>query len=387
MSRMNTAISKQGPLKSAFSAALIIAIGMGFGRFAFTAVYPHMIAEGILSLHSASIAASANYAGYLFGALFAIKIQSQHSYATSVFATIGTTLCLILLAYVDSASVIIFIRGLAGVLSAFAMVSASLWLLQQQKQSHQAPILYAGVGLGITLSAELLVFGTQLGWQSKSLWLFLGASSLILGLVAIAGLSRAQPRSAFESNLSHSYVKAPKAIALIMIYALAGFGYIITATYLPLLVKQALPNIEAAHIWAIFGLGAIPSCFFWHYLHDRLGTRVALSSNLGLQAIGVVLPIIIPTAWGYLLSALLVGGTFMGTVTIAMPVAQRITRQSKTNLIAIMTVVYGLGQIIGPIIANTLFSMYHTLDSSLITAATALLIATLISLKSAESIH
>lgn len=384
---MNTAISKQGPLKSAFSAALIMAIGMGFGRFAFTAVYPHMIAEGILSLHSASIAASANYAGYLFGALFAIKIQSQHSYATSVFATIGTTLCLILLAYVDSASMIIFIRGLAGVLSAFAMVSASLWLLEQQKQSHQAPILYAGVGLGIALSAELLVFGKQLGWQSKSLWLFLGASSLILGLVAIAGLSRAQPRSAFESKLSHSYAKTPKAISLIMIYALAGFGYIITATYLPLLVKQALPNIEAAHIWAIFGLGAIPSCFFWHYLHDRLGTRVALSSNLGLQAIGVVLPIIIPTAWGYLLSALLVGGTFMGTVTIAMPVAQRITKQSKSNLIAIMTVVYGLGQIIGPITANALFTIYHTLNSSLITAATALLIATLMSLKSTKTIH
>ncbi|MCU4367195.1 YbfB/YjiJ family MFS transporter [Acinetobacter courvalinii] len=384
---MNTAISKQGPLKSAFSAALVMAIGMGFGRFAFTAVYPHMIAEGILSLHSASIAASANYAGYLFGALFAIKIQSQHSYANSVFATIGTTLCLILLAYVNSASVIIFIRGLAGILSAFAMVSASLWLLQQQKQPHQAPILYAGVGLGIALSAELLVFGTQLGWQSKSLWLFLGASSLILGLVAIAGLSRAQPQPAFESNLSHSYAKAPKAIALIMIYALAGFGYIITATYLPLLVKQALPNIEAAHIWAIFGLGAIPSCFFWHYLHDRLGTRVALSSNLGLQAIGVVLPIIIPTAWGYLLSALLVGGTFMGTVTIAMPVAQRITRQSQSNLIAIMTVVYGLGQIIGPITANALFTIYHTLNSSLITAATALLIATLISLKSTKTIH
>lgn len=384
---MNTAISKQGPLKSALSAALIMAIGMGFGRFAFTAVYPHMIAEGILNLHSASIAASANYAGYLFGALFAIKIQSQHSYATSVFATIGTTLCLILLDYVDSASVIIFIRGLAGVLSAFAMVSASLWLLEQQKQPHQAPILYAGVGLGIALSAELLVFGTQLGWQSKNLWLLLGLSSLILGLVAIAGLSRARPQPAFESNLSHSYAKTPKAISLIMIYALAGFGYIITATYLPLLVKQALPNIEAAHIWAIFGLGAIPSCFFWHYLHDRLGTRVALSSNLGLQAIGVVLPMILPTAWGYLLSALLVGGTFMGTVTIAMPVAQRITRQSKSNLIAIMTVVYGLGQIIGPIIANTLFSMYHTLDSSLITAATALLIATLISLKSTKTIH
>ncbi|ENX41205.1 YbfB/YjiJ family MFS transporter [Acinetobacter sp. NIPH 2100] len=371
-------------LQSAICAALIMAIGMGFGRFAFTAVYPHMIEEGILSLHSASVAASANYAGYLFGALFAIKIQSQHSYFSCVLATVGTAFCLILLAYVDVNSIIIFIRALAGVFSALAMISASLWLLEQQKQAHQAPILYAGVGLGIALSAELLTFGSQLGWQSKSLWLLLGLSSFVLGFAALVGLSRAQPRQVVELHLSHTNTKLPKAVALILIYALAGFGYIITATYLPLLVKQALPNIDAAHIWAIFGLGAIPSCFFWHYLHHRLGTRVALSSNLGLQAVGVVLPIMLPTALGYLLSALLVGGTFMGTVTIAMPVAQRIARQSKNNLIAIMTVVYGLGQIIGPITANALFTIYHTLNSSLITAATALLIATLISLKSVK---
>lgn len=374
----------QQTFQSAFSAALIMAIGMGFGRFAFTAVYPHMIEEGILNLHSASVAASANYAGYLFGALFAIKIQSQHSYLSCVLATIGTAFCLILLAYVDVNSIIIFIRALAGVFSALAMISASLWLLEQQKQAHQAPILYAGVGLGIALSAELLTFGSQLGWQSKSLWLLLGLSSFILGFAAIVGLSRAQPRQVVESHLSHTNTKLPKAVALILIYTLAGFGYIITATYLPLLVKQALPNIDAAHIWAIFGLGAIPSCFFWHYLHGRLGTRVALSSNLGLQAVGVILPIMLPTALGYLLSALLVGGTFMGTVTIAMPVAQRIAGQSKSNLIAIMTVVYGLGQIIGPITANALFTIYHTLNSSLITAATALLIATLISLKSVK---
>ncbi|MCH7313287.1 YbfB/YjiJ family MFS transporter [Acinetobacter sp. ANC 3882] len=371
-------------LQSAICAALIMAIGMGFGRFAFTAIYPHMIEEGILSLHSASVAASANYAGYLFGALFAIKIQSQHSYLSCVLATIGTAFCLILLAYVDVNSIVIFIRALAGVFSALAMISASLWLLEQQKQAHQAPILYAGVGLGIALSAELLTFGSQLGSQSKSLWLLLGLSSFVLGFAAIVGLSRAQPRQVLESHVSHTNAKLPKAIPLILIYALTGFGYIITATYLPLLVKQALPNIDAAHIWAIFGLGAIPSCFFWHDLHHRLGTRIALSSNLGLQAVGVVLPIMLPTALGYLLSALLVGGTFMGTVTIAMPVAQRIASQSKNNLIAIMTVVYGLGQIIGPITANALFTIYHTLNSSLITAATALLIATLISLKSVK---
>ncbi|OBY73020.1 YbfB/YjiJ family MFS transporter [Acinetobacter gyllenbergii] len=369
-------------LQSAICAALIMAIGMGFGRFAFTAVYPHMIDEGIINLQHASLAASANYAGYLFGALFAIKIKSQQSYLGSIIATLGTVVCLILLSCIDTIGLIILIRGLAGVFSAFAMVSASLWLLEQQKQTHQAPILYAGVGLGIALSAELLVFGTHLSWHSKILWLLLGLSSLVFSCIAMFGLSQAQqPNAVSTQQILSTNRKAPHAYALILIYALAGFGYIITATYLPLLVKQALPNIDAAQIWAIFGLGAIPSCFFWHYLHDRLGTRIALSSNLGVQAVGVVLPIILPTALGYLLSALLVGGTFMGTVTIAMPVAQRIARQAQSNLIALMTVVYGLGQIIGPMLSNVLFSIYHTLNSSLLAACSALLIATAISLK------
>ncbi|WP_332605033.1 YbfB/YjiJ family MFS transporter [Acinetobacter sp. ESBL14] len=368
-------------LQAAISAALIMAIGMGFGRFAFTAVYPHMIDEGIINLPQASLAASANYAGYLFGALFAIKIKSQQSYLSSIVATVGTVVCLILLAYINTINQIILIRGLAGIFSAFAMVSASIWLLEQQKKTHQAPILYAGVGLGIALSAELLVFGTHLSWHSKILWLLLGISSLVLGCIAMFGLSRAQPNAVSAQNTFNTNRKIPHAYALILIYALAGFGYIITATYLPLLVKQALPNIDAAQIWAIFGLGAIPSCFFWHYLHDRLGIRIALSSNLGVQAVGVVLPIILPTALGYLLSALLVGGTFMGTVTIAMPVAQRIARQAQNNLIALMTVVYGLGQIIGPMVSNALFSIYHTLNSSLLAACSALLIATAISLK------
>ncbi|MCH7378766.1 MULTISPECIES: YbfB/YjiJ family MFS transporter [Acinetobacter] len=374
-------------LQSAISAALIMAIGMGFGRFAFTAVYPHMIDEGIINLQHASLAASANYAGYLLGALFAIKMKSQQSYLGSIIATVGTVFCLILLSCINTIGLIILTRGLAGIFSAFAMVSASLWLLEQQKQTQQPPILYAGVGLGIALSAELLVFGTHLSWHSKMLWLSLGLSSLVLGCIAMFGLSQAQPNAVSTHEISSTNRKAPHAYALILIYALAGFGYIITATYLPLFVKQALPNIDAAQIWAIFGLGAIPSCFFWHRIHRSFGTQIALSSNLGLQAFGVVLPIILPTALGYLSSALLVGGTFMGTVTIAMPVAQHIARQAQNNLIALMTVVYGIGQIIGPIVANALFSIYHTLNSSLISAAMALLIATVISLKSAETIH
>ncbi len=163
-------------------------------------------------------------------------------------------------------------------------------------------------------------------------------------------------------------------VPLVMIYGIAGFGYIITATYLPLLVKTALPDLDSAHVWAVFGLGAAPSCLLWHRVHRRLGTRKALALNLGIQAFGVVLPVIVPNSLGYLCSALLVGGTFMGTVTIAMPAAQRIAHQARGNLLAKMTLSYGVGQIIGPLAASSLYAINHSFNTSLWVAGTALLV-------------
>lgn len=155
-----------------------------------------------------------------------------------------------------------------------------------------------------------------------------------------------------------------------MIYGLAGFGYIITATYLPLLVASALPDLNAAHAWAVFGLGAAPSCFFWHWVHARLGTPRALALNLVVQAAGVALPAVSQSAAGYLTSALLVGATFMGTVTIVMPAAQRVA--TGTNLVAVLTFVYGIGQIVGPLLAGALYARSQSFAGSLLVAAVAL---------------
>lgn len=376
-------ISNNSNLRSAISAALIMAIAMGFGRFAFTAVYPYMVEEGLLSIQVGSLTASANYAGYLLGALLAIKIRAHHAHRLCIWSTIGTIICLGILAISSSISLIMFIRGIAGIFSALTLVSASLWLLEYRKQIHHSPLLYSGVGLGIVLSAEFIVLGKSIGLASKELWLLLAISSLIIGLIAISGLKNPVKTINIKSqnNLSFDHFTITSPLPLVIVYGLAGFGYIITATYLPLLVKTTLPELNSAHVWAIFGLGAIPSCFLWHKLHKKWGTRISLFANLSVQAFGIILPVLFSSTTGYLLSALIVGGTFMGTVTIMMPVAQHIARQAKNNLIAIMTVVYSIGQIIGPIVANILFSITNSLSSALITASITLMIAALISLK------
>ena len=64
-----------------------------------------------------------------------------------------------------------------------------------------------------------------------------------------------------------------------MVYGPAGFGYIITATYLPLFLSGSLQSVDPVHLWALFGLAAAPSCLIWH-AGAKVGYRQALTRNL-----------------------------------------------------------------------------------------------------------
>src|SRR5450830_1727384 len=177
-------LSHWASLRSAIEAAMILAIGMGFGRFAFTAIYPHMVDEGVLSLHDGSLAASANYAGYLLGAILSMRTQAHSAHKLCVWSVAGTVACLGLLALPMTVWLIVAVRGLAGRFSGRSMGCASILLLEHRKHGSGAPLLYAGVGMGIALSAELLVLATHLGLHSAGMWLMLCVVTLVLGLLA-----------------------------------------------------------------------------------------------------------------------------------------------------------------------------------------------------------
>lgn len=371
-------------LGPALAASLILAIGMGFGRFAFTGLYPVMVNDGFLTVHGGTLAASANYAGYLLGALLVSNAKPVHARSLCIRATVGSIVCMALLGLLHSAAMIIAVRGLAGICSAVSMVAASLWLLQHMGQGHSAPVLYAGVGAGIVLSAELIALGHHAGLASPALWTVLALASLVLAIAASPALGlQPDPAQASdagpEARAAGAGTPLAQAVRLIAIYGLAGFGYIVTATYLPFFVQGALGPVDPIHVWAVFGFGAVPSCFFWHWLRVRLGTRHSLAWNLGVQGIGVVLPVFSHSAVAYLLSAFLVGGTFVGTVTIAMPAARRVAHAVRFNMLAVMTAVYGVGQIIGPLVANAILASTQSFTGSLLAAGGALVVAAVLS--------
>ncbi|HEY0328582.1 MAG TPA: YbfB/YjiJ family MFS transporter [Rhodopseudomonas sp.] len=363
----------------AAAAALMLVVAMGFGRFAFTGLYPLMVADHQLSLDGGSYAASANYAGYLAGALLAAVATTIGSRKLCAWATATTVVMLGLLGVAMPEWLIIAVRAVAGAASALAMVAASHWLIHDRRHAHGAATLFAGVGLGILVSAEIIAAGHAAALSSRAIWLTLAAAALMVGAIAIAMqrlLDRAAPAAAEPAALHRSEALSSPfgATRLVAVYGLAGFGYIITATYLPLLVRSAMGSIDPVHVWAMFGFGAAPSCFVWHVLHHRCGTRRSLIGNLALQAIGVALPIL-HSPIAYVASALLVGGTFMGTVTIVMPAARRLAATARVNMLAILTAAYGVGQIVGPLIASNFYGRTGSFDASLAVAAAALALA------------
>jgi MFS family permease len=354
---------------------------MGFGRFSFTGMYPLMVREGQLTVSGGSLAASANYLGYLIGALILSRAHHRHSAWLCRVAMIGTVLCLVALSLNPSLVPLMAVRALAGIFSALALVSASTWLLELVDSHHAAPILYSGVGIGILVSAELIAGSNRAGLSSAARWGILAAAAALLCAWAWRRVNReTAARIANQAGFNNPMQRTGHWISpwmMILVYGLAGFGYIVTATYLPLFVKNALGDIDPMQVWAAFGLAAVPSCFLWHWLHHHLGSRTALVLNLAVQGVGVLLPAMSPKGPAFLVSAVLVGGTFVGTVTIAMPAAKTIAADVRFNMMAAMTAAYGVGQIAGPLVSSALLANTHSSGPPMLAAGAGLVIAAL----------
>jgi hypothetical protein len=243
--------------------ALVLAVGMGFGRFSFTGMYPLMVHDGQLTVSGGSLAASANYLGYLIGALILSRVHHRHSTWLCQVAMIGTVWCLVALSLNPSLVPLLTVRLLAGIFSALAMVSASTWLFELVDSHDGAPILYSGVGIGILVSAELIAGSHRAGLSSAAGWDILAAAAALLCAWAWPRVSwETDARIPDQAGFNDPIQRTGQWISswvMILVYGLAGFGYIVTATYLPLFVKNALCDIDPVQVWAAFGLAAVPS--------------------------------------------------------------------------------------------------------------------------------
>jgi MFS family permease len=167
---------------------------------------------------------------------------------------------------------------------------------------------------------------------------------------------------------------------LALLYGLAGFGYIIVATYLPLMAKSAGSPLLTAHLWSLVGISIIPGCFAWLWAARRWGVLQCLTANLLIQSACVVMTLASDSLLLLVISSVGFGATFMGTTSLVMPLARQLSVPRNINLLGLVTLTYGIGQILGPLLTSLLGSGAQAIVNATLCGAVALFIAALISL-------
>jgi predicted MFS family arabinose efflux permease len=372
-----------GSIALAVGGLVAMAAALGIGRFVYTPILPAMADALNLSKTQAGLIASANLLGYLIGALLAAAPTlpgSRRAWLLSALAVSAITTGA--MGLVVSLPSFLALRFIGGAASAFVLVLASAQVLDglaSARRPHLVPIHFAGVGVGIAVSALAVsaLIAAEADW--RMLWYAPGA--LALGAVAaVTWLIPAEPAVAPRPTINARPARSQRGLpSLITAYGLFGFGYVITATFLVAIVR-ASPQIRPIEplVWLIVGLTAAPSVAIWANTSSRLGIPRTFSIACVAEAIGVAASVLWPSIAGIILAATLLGGTFMGLTALGLAGARQFAPVNPRPVLARMTASFGLGQIIGPSLAGYLFDLTGGFALPSLIAAAALLAAAVI---------
>ncbi|EPI4909673.1 MFS transporter [Escherichia coli] len=359
---------------------LVLTLGMGLGRFLYTPMLPVMLAEGEFSFSELSWIASGNYAGYLAGSLLfsfgAFHLPSRLR-PFLLASALATGLLILAMAWLPPFLLVFIIRFLAGVASAGMLIFGSTLIMQHTRHPFVLAALFSGVGVGIALGNEYVLAGLHFALSSQTLWQGAGALSAII-LLALALLIPSNKHVIPPAPLAKIAQHPMSWWLLAILYGLAGFGYIIVATYLPLMAKDAGQPVLTAHLWTLVGLSIVPGCFGWLWAAKRWGALPCLTANLLVQAICVLLTLASSSPLLLIISSIGFGGTFMGTTSLVMTIARQLSVPGNLNLLGFVTLIYGIGQILGPALTSMLGNGTSALASATLCGAAALFIAALI---------
>jgi hypothetical protein len=414
--------------QAALACMVALAVVLGIGRFAFTPLLPLMLHGGGLDIRHGGWLASFNYAGYFAGAVTcaALRVEPARMVRVGLALTVLLTLAM---GSTGQFWIWAIVRFAAGVVSAWTFVFASQWGLRRlaELDAHGwGGVIYAGPGVGIVATG--LFVSVASGWGATVGWLGFGLVAAVLSAlvwrVFVAAPSAGMPTGAPSAPSGRDAMRpagcaaarltqpasgtaagpaTPSAHAspapssqsdtapptrhdlhragtfwLVLLYGVPGFGYIITATFLPVIARHALPGSAWPDLfWPMFGVALIAGALGAARLPHHWDNRTLLAGCYLLQAAGVAWGIRWPTAGGFALGSMLIGLPFTAITLFAMREARRLRGNHAAGLMGYATAAYGVGQIVGPLVAAPIAVHTGSFSPALWLAAGALLLGAL----------
>jgi predicted MFS family arabinose efflux permease len=350
------------PIWVIFGLSMGPAIALGLARFAYALLLPSMRVDLGWSFADAGAMNTANAAGYLIGALVAAhvgrRVGDKAAFSLGLLVTSVAIGGAGLTANFTSLLLLRAVSGLAGAVGFIAgagLTSAAATGGSRSRAPTMLGIYFAGAGIGITASALAvppLVSG--MGWRGG--WLALGALGLAATVCGSLVLSRT-PEPAHKVQTARGGWSARFMTCKLVAYALFGAGYIAYATFIVayLRANEGFDSGSITAFWAILGLAAVVAAFAWGPILGRLKGGWGASATIATVAAGAALPLIWHGPTSAYLSSILFGGSVLAVIAAVTSFARKAAKpHAWTAAIAALTIAFGIGQCIGPLLSGAL---------------------------------
>lgn len=377
---------RTAPLWVVFGLAMGPVIALGLARLAYALLLPAMRADLGWSFAGAGAVNTANAAGYLAGALVAApigrRLGDRIAFASGM---VLTALAVGAAGLTVNFTALLILRLAAGFTGALAFVcGAGLTAMAAAGgPASRAPTLlgvyFAGAGIGVTASALAVPpLLEAVGWRGG--WLALGALALAATLFGCLALRHVPRAPHGRENAGGGWPVRSMTFKLIA-YGLFGAGYMAYATFIIAFLKngERLSAESVTAFWAILGLAAVAAAFAWGPILGRLRGGWGAVATIGVATAGAASPLLLPGAAGAYLSSILFGGSFLAVVAAVTSFARRVVKpHAWTAAIGALTIAFGIGQCIGPVLSGLLSDGPNGVRAGLWLSVAILLAATVV---------
>lgn len=347
------------PIFAGGIAAQILTIGIA--RFAYTPLLPVMRAQTGLDAAGAGWLGAMIYLGY-FTATLLLSVLRAPRHRLWVFRA-GLVLAVLTTFQMGAAGAFwnwTLSRFLAGFSGAAGMLLAAEFILFWLRGHGRRPDLgphFAGMGIGICLTGLVAwALGPEASWAGQ--WQVFGW--IAAGILPLAwALVPAPPTAPLPGQRAAPHMPDTETRRWFWFfgggYLAAGWTYAVGATFVvDILTTAGSSGGTAALAWVVLGLSNMVGAVAGSLAARRIGARPVLLSCMVAQALSLA-ALTVPGGMGlHVLAAILFGATFVVIVSLSLMEAGLRRPSAPGAAMARMTLMFGLGQIGGPIVTGWL---------------------------------
>ena len=369
------------------------AVALGFSRFDYALILPSMKRDLVLNFTEAGWLNTGNAVGYLLGAIVAKPLIGRFG-VQMIFRSglILTSIAVLATGFFHAYFPLLLLRVLAGVFGAISFIcggvlAAGLFPGNAGRTAISISIYMSGGGLGILLSG--LVLPTALFRCDDKCWTWawigLGLASLLCTAFSWSSARSTQPQGAVHPGKSSWQIGS--FVPLLSGYFLFGAGYIIYMTYIIAWVRDSGRSVEEiTFFWALLGVAVIVSPPIWRRVMTGWSGGRPMGAAMGITAFGSLIPLLSTSFFSMIVSAIFFGLAFLNVPATMTTFLQRSLPQPHWgSSIAFFTVIFSLGQIVGPIMGGKIADRAGILSAGLMFSFIGLFLGTLVALFQREA--